>query len=554
MPSYTAPLPRPLDCRTELSLVVGDLRPAGMKTLDMTNRSSRPLYGAICHRWGPRNERICQQPFDLAFLSLGALDDALQERDVFVSQGIFFRPTRRKAHLHAIALLYLDLDYRKATAFRRGRYDAPPSEVAVERVLAHLDSRRLPRPSYAVSSGRGLHLKWLTEALHPAALSRWQACMTALCRELQPYGADPNAKDASRILRPIGSTNSKSGAVVREVWRNADAAGGICVYRFDQLAEAILPLSRQECREQREAKQARQAARRRTKKLASGQTDEAKAAAAQATVGSKQLWKLRLRDIERLFELRRYDRCGGIPDGMRVTAMMIVAVALSHLVQPGDVLPRLHQYRNRWLAHWSDEKLRQSVATVLRVAPEGRRLYYKNSTLVELLRISPAECRKLQTIGLDDEQRKENRRTAAAAKRRAAGAVPRDVARAERGRRASAVLAMRAAGTNWQEICGQLDISRATANRLYAHAMATMPPASRRSLESGVAPRWQPAQAQSLHRAEPPVQPTCSAQLCLPLTPTLTPSPPAGSQTSGHSTACADIISCVASRSRKTGR
>lgn len=550
MAHYTAPLPLPLDCRTELQLVLGDIRPAGTRTLDDTNRASRSLFGAVCHRWGQYNERIKQQPFELAFVGMGALDDPLQDTDTYVSQGAFNRPNRQKAHLHSIALLYVDLDFRKATAFPNGMYDTPRLEEIIARVLAHLDQRNLPRPSYLIASGRGLHAKWLVEPLPPAALSRWQACMSTLCRELRPYGADENAKDVSRILRPIGSRNSRSRTLVREAWRNADAAGGIRVYGFDELADCILPLSREECRKRRQAKQERKAERRRARKRKADTADSAREVAkARAIERSKQLWKVRLRDIEQLFEMRAYDRCGGIPDGMRVTAMVILAVALTHLVHPANVLAHLHAYRDRWLRRWSDEKVRQSVATVLRVASEGRRLRYSNSTLIELLCITRAERSQLRSIGLDldAEQRKERKRAVEAAKRRDAGAVPRQVSAAKRDWCSRQVLTMRQAGVPWKQICKELDISRATANRLHAQASsAAVPAGNRQGKEVRPATAPETSKRRSLHRADSPIQLPCSPQLLLPLTQTSMDLPPSCSQTSTRSKDCACITSCAA--------
>lgn len=424
------------------------------------------MYAAICHRWGPRNARIRQQCFDVSMLGFGALDDALQADDTLISQATFVRRTRRKTDLHRIALLYLDIDFRNADFFGRPRRGSVCAQWAVTAVLAHLDARQLPRPSYMLFSGRGLHAKWLHDCLPAAALPRWQACMKHLCSELQAHGADPNAKDCSRVLRPVGSVNTKSGESVREVWRNQNAAGGIRVYRFDELATAILPLSREECHQRQAIKKAKKAAGKR--KRGSKAAESTAAATSQATSPSRRLWELRLRDIELLFELRAYDRCNvGIPDGMRVTAMLVIAVALSHLVRPGDILSRLAEYRDRWVRHWTPDKLRQSVATVLRLAPEGKRLRYKNASLRELLRITPNERSKLRSIGLDDDQRRELKRNKAIAKRRAEGARPLDELMLDRSLRDDAVRARRDAGHTWKDVCAALGISRAAANRAY---------------------------------------------------------------------------------------
>ena len=64
---------------------------------------------------------------------------------------------------------------------------------------------------------------------------------------LKSLGADSQAKDAARVLRLVGTRNSKSGTLVETIWQDS----GDEVWEFDGVANEILPFSRQELQELR---------------------------------------------------------------------------------------------------------------------------------------------------------------------------------------------------------------------------------------------------------------------------------------------------------------
>ena len=82
-------------------------------------------------------------------------------------------------------------------------------------LLEYLELKRLPEPSLAVLSGRGIHLYWLLKALPPKVLPVWQRVQDKLVDSLRLFGSDPVARDCTRILRLVGSVNSKNGEIVR---------------------------------------------------------------------------------------------------------------------------------------------------------------------------------------------------------------------------------------------------------------------------------------------------------------------------------------------------
>jgi hypothetical protein len=83
-------------------------------------------------------------------------------------------------------------------------------EAAMDAVTA----TRMPAPSVVVYSGRGMHLYWLLEPLASNALPVWQRIQNTLINALSGIGADPAARDCTRLLRVVGSKHRKTGAVV----------------------------------------------------------------------------------------------------------------------------------------------------------------------------------------------------------------------------------------------------------------------------------------------------------------------------------------------------
>ncbi|WP_334170178.1 hypothetical protein [Zoogloea sp.] len=137
---------------------------------------------------------------------LGMVD---QTRDTWLTQAEFMRPNRRVVNLARVGLLFADLDtYRQPWAAGR-----TPEQLAAA-VLYHCAQEGIPTPSLLVYSGRGIQAKWLLDGTLPRqALPRWNACQRYLVDRLSGLGADPQAKDASRVLRLVSTVNTKSGDV-----------------------------------------------------------------------------------------------------------------------------------------------------------------------------------------------------------------------------------------------------------------------------------------------------------------------------------------------------
>ena len=200
--------------------------------------------------------RLSQMP-----VVLSMLDDS---RDTWLSQAEFIKPNRRVVNLARIGLLFTDLDtYYEPWA--RGR--SPEQQAAV--VMFRCRDVGVPPPSLIVFSGRGLQLKWLLDGTIPRqALPRWNACQRALVKRLAWLGADPKAKDASRVLRLINTVNSKSGEVCRVIHVENGPDGDPLRYNFEYLTESLLPMARWDIEADRKSR----AEQRKLKLLPGGRT------------------------------------------------------------------------------------------------------------------------------------------------------------------------------------------------------------------------------------------------------------------------------------------
>ena len=113
--------------------------------------------------------------------------------------------------LRYLNALYVDIDCYKFN-------------LRKESVLFFLENdyfnQSIPTPSLIVDSGRGLYLIWLIESVPSKAFTLWKAMQDYLYNQLKDFGADRGALDAARVLRVIGSYNTKSDSNVSVIEYN----------------------------------------------------------------------------------------------------------------------------------------------------------------------------------------------------------------------------------------------------------------------------------------------------------------------------------------------
>ncbi len=307
----------------------------------------------------------------------------------YLSQGQFFKRSRAAVHLWRMPVVFSDLDTYSIPELR----DMDPERLCGW-VLISLEDLGLPLPSIVLSSGRGLHLKWvLSTPLPRCALLRWQAVQRELSQQLRQFGADPRAVDASRVLRLEGTMNRKSGTVVRVLYRAQTVAGGNmrlsngCLgWDFEDLAERLLPLSRDEIHR-------RSLIRGEAQNVGRGMPaanddvsdtrpvdDEANASRQKLFGGRRSsaanLNWMRLNDLRRLVELRGW-AADGVPDGQRDTFMFLAACFLCHSAYLPNLKQEVLTLGREFVPDWTEAKLISKAHAALQRASKadtGKRL------------------------------------------------------------------------------------------------------------------------------------------------------------------------------------
>jgi hypothetical protein len=247
----------------------------------------------------------------------------------------------------------------------------------LEHALDLLAQAKLPAPSFAVFSGRGLHLYWTIESAPAKALPVWQRVQNTLIKALSPMGADRAASDCTRVLRLVGSENSKNGAEVRglaltdTVWTLSELADEVLGPRPEKAA--IYSLGAEGSRRK-------------------GQTPKRRA----YTASIYHWWHLVYTDLCAIADRHWF---GGIPDGHRDQFLFLMGVALSWFA-PYDLLQyEITKTASTFTGSLTEEEVAHKVSAILKraeMASNGKymmwngravdaRYHYKAETLRELV-------------------------------------------------------------------------------------------------------------------------------------------------------------------------
>jgi hypothetical protein len=111
---------------------------------------------------------------------------------------------RAKANLHELVCLHADLDAK--------HIDADPGQILE---LISRAKTQPPLPSLAVFSGHGLHLYWKLRQALPATPENIERVEAALRKIAAVFAGDPAVCECSRLMRLLGSHNTKNGEWTR---------------------------------------------------------------------------------------------------------------------------------------------------------------------------------------------------------------------------------------------------------------------------------------------------------------------------------------------------
>jgi hypothetical protein len=382
-----------------------------------------------------------------------------KDRDTWISQAEFVAPNRRIINLACLTSLFIDVDCYKVGI------DPQRAEALL---LLRCEDDGMPMPSIIISSGRGLQVKWLLDKpLARQALPRWNAAQRALVEKFLDIGADPAAKDASRVLRLVETVNTKSGEVVHVSWANTIKDGAeVRAYDFDYLCEYLLPFTREQLAQMREERRKKYENRQQRPKL------EIIDGNSQAKRGfsSRQLAWHRLEDLRTLFRIRH-----GKIEGQ---SMPLLFWSLNFLLLSGATNPAqmyheasalcqefgLGEFKRKGELSTLYAKAKQFEAgeTVTHNGRSYPALYTpRNSTLIDLFSITPDEQRQLRTVIGEDESKNRDR-LQAEKRRRAAGAVTRETYLTENDQKRIEARRLAAGGMSQRAIAATLGVPQST--------------------------------------------------------------------------------------------
>lgn len=338
-----------------------------------------------------------------------------KSKDTYMSQAFFTEQNRRAINLAYITHAYVDLDIYNIPALT-----GKSAENIAHELLLYCQDNFIPAPSYIVSSGRGLYMKWAWDRPVPkAAAGIAVAVNKALVRKFECFGADSKAVDMSRILRVVGSVNTKNGETVKILYLNG-SSDNIKTYKFNDFADVVLPLSYEEIKENRQKNIEKQNLFVLSHEKRKRDLNEKKQANKRFFCWDDWHWKI-LTDLEKLAELRYRD--SKVTEGMRDIFGFIGSVQLAHIFGNGDK-------RNLWFEclAWSQKilplsyvsgELHRNCSSLLdrakrasqgeRVEFRGRQVSpvytYRKSTLIDLLAVTDDEMPHLSALISDQVKR-----------------------------------------------------------------------------------------------------------------------------------------------------
>lgn len=314
-----------------------------------------PRHGSVVtwEKVSGRARRKVQPDEDLA-LELSGLAG---KPDCFITVNEFYQWPKVRL-LKRLRALYVDLD----------------DCSSVGAALHAAEDACLPRPSYAIESGNGVHLYWLLEPVTAPALPVWQAVMQRLISLLATVGADPAARDCTRFLRLAGTVNSKVDREVRGFvidpsrWTLRQISNEVLGYRAPGFT-----------------------------RIGSG-SKKRTSAAVRTAIAPFDLWHRRYIDLCTIAERCSIDG-SGVPCGHRDKLLFLLANALSWFTNPSSLNDEIVHIAHRFTPTLSDVEVAAYTRPIIeraQLAAEGKkvtfqgvqrdaRYHFKTCTILEWL-------------------------------------------------------------------------------------------------------------------------------------------------------------------------
>ena len=210
-----------------------------------TLHTENDAYVTLCiadkdRKYTKNNEHTWKQYHYKPFELITKLDNIKSlKTNTYISVNSFYIAKRSLNTLRYINALYVDLDCSIKD------YDITDDELNYAISILEQDyfNNCIPEPTLIVKSGRGLHLYWKIEHLPKQALPYWTVVQNAIFEALKDFNkdfnilkSDKNAVDCARVLRLVGTVNTKNNTVctLEEVYEENN-------YTLTEIVEEYFP-------------------------------------------------------------------------------------------------------------------------------------------------------------------------------------------------------------------------------------------------------------------------------------------------------------------------
>lgn len=303
--------------------------------------------------------------------------------DVYISQNTFSMPNRRLINLLELNAIYIDIDCYSVGLTKEG-------------ALFFLKDLygEIPIPNYVIDSGRGLYYVIILENATSKDLALWRTIEIYLYEKMKHLGADSKCLEATRVLRAVGSNNSKSNSEVK-VLDYYDYN-----YTLEEIQEHYIPELDEQIQIQKPKPKIKKVKKGRPKKIVS-------------IYNLHKLYGDRINDLETLCELRSYDLKGHREE---ILFLYRYFSNVFHTDTEESLLNTL-ELNSRFIDPLNEEELINDTKSADNYWIENK-YKYSNAKLIRLLEITEEEQKYLLTIistrekyNRNNERRRKERRT-----------------------------------------------------------------------------------------------------------------------------------------------
>lgn len=355
----------------------------------------------------------------------------------YLSVNTFFKPQRRANSVRHLNAFFIDLDIYNVGVSQQDVFDAIDFYVKTNRMLP---------PTMVLSSGRGMYLIIKIEDV-PGGLKRvktlYEAIQTYFNDLFAEFGADPNAKDVSRVLRVPGSVNTKTGNKVEILQYNPEA-----MYTMSVMAPFV------------DAFEEKQKIYQKPKKKKEKQSNSKIG----YLLNSYTLHKARSRDIETLCYLRDYD-----VEGMRNVILYIYHYFMLQIHHDEQVaFYKTLNLNDLFVEPLTEKEVKGYVTSSVRAYYENqddrtKGYNFKNETLIQKLKITASEMTEMKTIINQRVKYDRNNKQRQKARRNDEGLTERQVSKEQLVKR---VVELSTEGHKQKDIAIMLNISKGRVSQI----------------------------------------------------------------------------------------